>query len=415
MRMYAFRTADYLAIDGNRLPEMEDLDTVLQLLRSGRKNAVLFYYAQGHLSSNAPGGCSHYRTADTHHAVCQQLQQLHPEFVRLRRKVSATDQNGFGTRTEVTIQWQRAAASSAVALSPASAAVPRLAERNPGSWWWDASWNVSGGCRCNGPGCLNCFAPARAGTLHQQSGVGRRVDTLYAGTVRRTAGGRYVFNGRQSVQPPGHDSWTWPLTWPGAKHPVLGPGQPSLIFVSDMSDLFYELRPKSIIDRTLGTIVASNHIGLVCTRRVERMAEYFLALPPSALPRWRSHLWLGFSAENQAYFDSRWPVMRLLAEAGFVVFVSIAPMLGPVVLPRDFLVYGPKAWVICSGEQRCPGVPRDRTRHMHPNWARAIRDQCAPANVAFFLKQMSKKGPIPPDLQIRQFPRPAAATGNVAP
>ena len=29
--------------------------------------------------------------------------------------------------------------------------------------------------------------------------------------------------------------------------------------------------------------------------------------------------------------------MRPLAEAGYLVFVSIAPMLGPVTLPADFL------------------------------------------------------------------------------
>jgi protein gp37 len=41
---------------------------------------------------------------------------------------------------------------------------------------------------------------------------------------------------------------------------------------------------------------------------------------------------------------------------------------------------------------------------MHPNWARAVRDQCRKAGIPFFMKQMAKGAPIPPDLQIREFP-----------
>ena len=96
---------------------MEDFDTTLQLLRKGHRNAVIHYYAQGHTDSQAPGGCSIYRTAETHDTVCRQLQQLHPEFVSLRTKTNRSDQNGFGTRTEVTIQWKRAYESSGAAVN----------------------------------------------------------------------------------------------------------------------------------------------------------------------------------------------------------------------------------------------------------------------------------------------------------
>jgi protein gp37 len=42
---------------------------------------------------------------------------------------------------------------------------------------------------------------------------------------------------------------------------------------------------------------------------------------------------------------------------------------------------------------------------MDPAWARAIRDQCVAAGIPFFMKQMApSEKPIPPDLQIRQFP-----------
>ena len=112
MRLYAFRTEDYLSIEANCLPEMEDFDTTLQLLRSGRKNAVLFYWAQGHADCNYTGGCSIYRTAKTHDKICRQLLKLHPEFVKLRQKNNKREQGGFGNRTEVTISWKKAYESS---------------------------------------------------------------------------------------------------------------------------------------------------------------------------------------------------------------------------------------------------------------------------------------------------------------
>ena len=43
-----------------------------------------------------------------------------------------------------------------------------------------------------------------------------------------------------------------------------------------MSDLFHEQRPKAIIDQVVATLVASDHIGMLLTKRPERMAEYFM-------------------------------------------------------------------------------------------------------------------------------------------
>lgn len=107
MRLYAFRTRDYLSIDANRLPEMADFDTTLQFLRRGQKNAVINYYAQNQPQSQLKGGCSIYRTTATHDAVCRRLAELHPEFVKLRQKENLGG-GEYGTRTEVTIAWKKA-------------------------------------------------------------------------------------------------------------------------------------------------------------------------------------------------------------------------------------------------------------------------------------------------------------------
>ena len=101
--------------------------------------------------------------------------------------------------------------------------------------------------------------------------------------------------------------------------------------------------------------------------------------------------------------------MRQLASLGFVVFVSVAPMLGPVWLPPDFLAHGERIWCICSGEEG------RGARFMDASWARALRAQCAEANVPFFLLQMSGRKPIPADLFVRQFPRGGPVCGASPP
>jgi protein gp37 len=175
---------------------------------------------------------------------------------------------------------------------------------------------------------------------------------------------------------------------------------PSLLWVCDMGELF--LHPPAILDRVISRLAWPDHvIGLILTKLPERMAAYFNAQPASVQQRWCKKLWLGFSAENQFWFDKRWPHMRDLAQRGWFVFVSVAPMLGPLRLPDDFLVWG--KWVIVSGEQG----PHKHVRYMSPSWARVVRDRCVAAGVPFFMKQMSGKRPIPPDLQkFLQFPHP---------
>jgi protein gp37 len=214
--------------------------------------------------------------------------------------------------------------------------------------------------------------------------------------------GHPVFNGKISALHDGHNSWMFPLDWKGAVHPKLGPNRPSLIFVADVSDLFYEPRPDEIISRVIATVVASRHghIAELVTKRTGRMVQFLTTLNPRTVDRWQPRIWTIFSAENQEWFNRRWEDMRHLVDAGWFVGVSIAPMIGPVILPDDFLALGPRTWVIVGGEHRVPN-PRD----MDPMWARSVRDQCRAAGIPFFFKQMARDAPIPPDLDLlRKFP-----------
>jgi len=259
--------------------------------------------------------------------------------------------------------------------------------------WWDATWNTTFGCKPLSPGCLNCYAARAAGTLQTATDM-----PLYLGTTDEK-GGRYVFNGNLKVLPPeDYSGWTWPLRWKGAASPLLGPGMPSLLWAASMSELFLPGRPRSILDRTIGTLAISPHIGLILAKPVRQMVAYIDGQLASVQQRWREKLWLGFSAENQVWFDLRWPPMRELAQRSWVVFVSIAPMLGPVRLPDDFLALA--RWVICSGEE---GL-QEHLHYMEHAWPLAVRDQCAAAGIPFFMKQMAGEKPIPPALLVREFP-----------
>lgn len=108
LRCLAYRTEEFLTMEHGRVDVMEDFDVNLQLLRAGYSNAVTYWWAQGQRKTGEEGGCSEYRTHAVHEASAVRLAELHPGLVTLREKHNKTDADGFGTRTEVTIQWKSA-------------------------------------------------------------------------------------------------------------------------------------------------------------------------------------------------------------------------------------------------------------------------------------------------------------------
>lgn len=121
------------------------------------------------------------------------------------------------------------------------------------------------------------------------------------------------------------------------------------------------------------------------------------------------NVWIGTTVEDQTRAELRLPDLLVDIPAR-IRFLSCEPLLGPVNLSlRADRMDMPKGidWIIAGGESG-PGC-----RPFDPDWARSLRDQCAAAGVAFFMKQMGgarKPFPeIPEDLMIRQFPRGGAA------
>lgn len=107
LRVYGFWTELFNNCEHRRVEVMEDFDVALQLLRKGYHNANLFYFAQDQGGTQAVGGCSTYRTKESHEASARKLAELHPGLVTLRQKKNKTG-GDFGERTEVTIQWKKA-------------------------------------------------------------------------------------------------------------------------------------------------------------------------------------------------------------------------------------------------------------------------------------------------------------------
>jgi protein gp37 len=251
--------------------------------------------------------------------------------------------------------------------------------RNADAACYQLVWNFAVGCDHVDRGCKNCCVQHLAGTYRQFAEKG----------VTQSVKGRYVWNGQMWIAPPDSNVWL---------EPQLFPGSDQFIFVNLMSDVCHEAIPPSITRLAFWSIAASRHVGMFCTKRVDRMAALIAAASAAEARLWKPKSLLGFSCFHQPSFDQRWRIMRALAEAGFAVYASLSPLLGPITLPDDYLALA--CWTIVSGEQG----PHERVRDMDPAWARAVLKQCDDAAIPFFLREMSKDEIIPNDLLRRDFP-----------
>lgn len=198
------------------------------------------------------------------------------------------------------------------------------------------------------------------------------------------------------------------------------------VFCASLADVFdNEVDPQWRADLFRLIRETPNLDWLLLTKRIGNAAKLIDQafddghLRTSREPFWPwPNVWLGATVVNQDEADRDIP--KLLATPAAVRFISVEPMLGPVNLtairnagetfPRfnclrrwtDGRTATGVDWVICGGESGKDARP------MHPGWVESLRDQCAAAGVAFFMKQMGgvrKPFPeIPADLLVREFP-----------
>lgn len=246
--------------------------------------------------------------------------------------------------------------------------------------WTDATWNPIRGCTRVSEGCRNCYAERLAARFS-------RPGDPFEGLAKWTASREPRWTGKViTVEHHLKD----PIRWK----------DPRRIFVNSMSDLFHEALP---FDDVLAIIdvmrQAPQHIYQILTKRPVRMQEFFTdvwgEIPPA---NW----WLGVSAEDQETAVARIPVLQNTPAT--VRWVSLEPLLGPIVLGHDEPEVGPVSWL--AGIQGCDppidgidwvvvgGESGPGARPMHPAWARSIRDECTQFRTPFFFKQWGEWAPV---------------------
>lgn len=262
--------------------------------------------------------------------------------------------------------------------------------------WSDATWPVARGCDKISPGCKLCWAIKDAHRMARNPNP--KIAAHFEG-LTQIEGGKPNWSGVVRLDEAILD---WPLKWSKAKR----------IFVASSGDLFHESLEDKDIDRVFAVIHHSysrGHTAQVLTKRTDRALRYLTN--PLLYGRWMEavglvrgrwnklplvplsdplrfplkHVQLGFSAETQPYFDARWNHMKELAKTGWMVWLSYEPALGP--LDISAALKEGLSWVVCGGESG------QGSRPMHPDWARAVRDQCVAANVPYHFKQWGEWSP----------------------
>lgn len=264
--------------------------------------------------------------------------------------------------------------------------------------WCDHTFNIAWGCTKISEGCAHCYADTLAHRWgHEVWGYGKP---------------RRIF---------GEKHWREPLKWNRAAELA---GEPARVFCSSMCDVF-EDHPSIDQEREkLWPLIRATPWlrWMILTKRPERIHERL----PECWEEIRARVWLGTSTENQPTADLRLPQLLAVSPRPAVFFASAEPLLGPVDfgLAHGVPVYREAAtvreyamparrlirerpgrgwvrhdgnmqpwldWLIVGGESGPGARPCDVA------WIRSIRDQCAVAGTACFIKQLGACASDPPN------------------
>jgi protein gp37 len=202
--------------------------------------------------------------------------------------------------------------------------------------WTQATWNPWYGCTKVSAGCDHCYM------FRDMLRYGRDPETV---TRSKT-------------------TFRDPIKWKDSR----------LIFTCSWSDWFH-IDADAWRDEAWQIIKDTpRHTYQILTKRPGRIARHLPADWGEGYP----NVWMGTSVESQQTAHR----VEVLAEIPAVVrFISAEPLLGPLTFGNTLRSSGIH-WLIAGGESGGQCRPCDE------QWLRYLRNECADAGVAFFLKQL---------------------------
>lgn len=242
--------------------------------------------------------------------------------------------------------------------------------------WTDDTWNPAIGCTKVSAGCRGCYM-MRGEARYGRDGT----------VVRRAAPGTFDLPIKRDRQ----GAWK------------VAPGR--LVFTASLTDIFHPDLDGYRDEVWARMEQRPDLLFLVLTKRPERIA--------GRLPAWwgecgPKNVALGVSAEDQAAWDVRVPILRQVRAR--LRFVSVEPMIGPITNPHGLSTLeelversaatgayiGPEdrvyaagiGWVIIGGESG------PNARPLHPRWAKNLIHDCDAAGVPVHFKQWGEWKPI---------------------
>jgi protein gp37 len=245
--------------------------------------------------------------------------------------------------------------------------------------WTDHTFNPWWGCTKVSPGCDHCYAETfdkRVGGEHWGKGQPRR-----------------VFADKH---------WNEPLKW---NRDAEAEQRRHYVFCASMADVMDDEAPEGARERLWNLIDQTPWlIWQLLTKRPHRYERYL----PATEFKW-NNVWYGTTAENQEFYDVRFPIVKDIAiRRGGVDWISYEPAIGPLSIvqsPLSGFYYNlPPDWIIFGGES---GNGR---RGCDPEWAASLLKECREHGVSFFMKQMGGRTPadgkaaIPAHLMVQEFP-----------
>ncbi|WP_454919262.1 DUF5131 family protein [Xanthobacter sediminis] len=240
--------------------------------------------------------------------------------------------------------------------------------------WCDHTWNPWVGCTKVSPACDGCYA---------EHLMDRRMGRVTWGGPGR---------GRGTRSRTSEHTWNDPFRW---QRKAEKDGTRPFVFCASLADIFDNAVPPEWRREAFDVMRRTPRlVYLLLTKRPQNIAR--LTEEAGGLP---SNCALGTTVEDQKRANINVPTLVLSGLDPLFYFVSCEPLLGKVELnninPPGSGIAGSNffwrttlrpriGWVITGGET---DQGAHKARPSHPDWFRALRDQCAVDGVPFHHKQ----------------------------